>query len=237
MRPPSDKELQVHSSTHAHNVPNSQHQNTCNTTHRDITGHIALLWLLMGTHARSPSLRTSRHFRLAFQARYAPSGFASNKAILSLSLKHHQLYATYRFPFDCVYNQHASQEHVYKTCAQPAVLSTLQGFNSTIIAYGQTGTGKTYTVEGPGRTGPHRGIIPRAIDDIFASIENDTTPHSKYLVRASYLQIYNEVISDLLRADRTNLVVREDRRRGVYVEGLSEWVVRSPGQVFELMEM
>lgn len=148
----------------------------------------------------------------------------------------HQVYATYRFPFDAVYDEHATQEDVYVTSARPAVLSTLQGYNATIIAYGQTGTGKTHTMEGPSLTGPHRGIIPRAVDDIFASIENDGTPHSRYLVRASYLQIYNEVISDLLRADRTNLVVREDRRRGVYVDGLSEWVVRSPAEVFQLME-
>ena len=59
---------------------------------------------------------------------------------------------------------------------------------------------------------------------------------SKYLVRASYLQIYNEVISDMLKPERTNLIIREDRRRGVFVEGLSEWVVRSPGEVYMLMQ-
>lgn len=61
-------------------------------------------------------------------------------------------------------------------------------------------------------------------------------PCSKYLVRASYLQIYNEVISDMLKPERTNLIIREDRRRGVFVEGLSEWVVRSPGEVYMLMQ-
>ncbi len=67
-----------------------------------------------------------------------------------------------------------------------------QGYNAAIIAYGQTGTGKTYTMEGE-QHGPERGIIPRAVEDVFAYIENDTAPGSKYLVRASYLQIYNEV--------------------------------------------
>ena len=62
------------------------------------------------------------------------------------------------------------------------------------------------------------------------------TQRSKYLVRASYLQIYNEVVSDLLKPERTNLVVREEKRRGIYVEGLSEWVVRSPGEVYLLMQ-
>lgn len=68
----------------------------------------------------------------------------------------------------------------------------LQGYNAAIIAYGQTGTGKTFTMEGE-REGPHRGIIPRAVEDIFTCIESDTATGSKYLVRASYLQIYNEV--------------------------------------------
>ena len=58
----------------------------------------------------------------------------------------------------------------------------------------------------------------------------------KFLVRASYLQIYNEVISDLLKPERTNLVIREDKRKGVFVEGLSEWVVRSPAEIYGLME-
>lgn len=73
-----------------------------------------------------------------------------------------------------------------------SLLPALQGYNAAIIAYGQTGTGKTYTMEGD-RRGPGRGIIPRAIEDVFATIAAEVSPHSKFLVRASYLQIYNEV--------------------------------------------
>merc|ERR1711871_1737091 len=61
-------------------------------------------------------------------------------------------------------------------------------------------------------------------------------PRMKYLVRASYLQIYNEQISDLLKPERSNLTIREDKKKGVYVEGLSEWVVRSPAEIYGLME-
>ncbi|KAF8061925.1 Kif3c [Scenedesmus sp. PABB004] len=140
-----------------------------------------------------------------------------------------------RFTFDNVYDQDSSQQAVYDQSARPLVLSTLQGYNAAIIAYGQTGTGKTYTMEGE-LEGPLRGIIPRSVEDIFAAIENDPEPHAtKYLVRASYLQIYNEVISDLLKPEKVNLMIREDRRRGVFVDGLSEWVVRSPAEVYGLM--
>lgn len=144
------------------------------------------------------------------------------------------LYSTYRFTFDNVYDQTSSQDSVYNHTAKHVVLSTLQGYNAAIIAYGQTGTGKTFTMEGEIQ-GSGRGIIPRTVEDIFAYIENDPEPTSRYLVRASYLQIYNEVISDLLKPEKNNLVIREDRRRGVFVEGLSEWVVRTPNEIHGLM--
>ncbi|KAL4430593.1 hypothetical protein ABPG77_005833 [Micractinium sp. CCAP 211/92] len=145
------------------------------------------------------------------------------------------VYNTYRFGFDRVYGPECSQEDVYVESARNAVQNVLQGYNASIVAYGQTGTGKTYTMEGE-RTGEERGIIPRAIEDVFGYIQRDTGERCKFLVRASYLQIYNEVISDLLKPESANLVVREDRRRGVHVEGLSEWVVRSPAEVYALME-
>ena len=144
-------------------------------------------------------------------------------------------YATYTFTFDHVYSEQSNQSSVYRNTARDAVLSSLSGYNATIIAYGQTGTGKTYTMEGEPE--PRlRGIIPRATEEIFGHIENAASDRKKFLVRASYLQIYNEVISDLLKPDRTNLHIREDKRRGVFVEGLSEWVVRSPKEVYGLMQ-
>ena len=143
---------------------------------------------------------------------------------------------THQHTFDHVYDQDASQKEVYEHSAKDAVLSTLRGYNAAILAYGQTGTGKTYTMEGdplarrkiataaargevggggkkkkfdqPGpsssvgqtdETGSERGIIPRSIEDIFGYITDDTSSQSKYLVRASYVQIYNEVVSDLLK--------------------------------------
>ncbi|KAK3260518.1 hypothetical protein CYMTET_30522 [Cymbomonas tetramitiformis] len=145
------------------------------------------------------------------------------------------LYSTHQFTFDYVYGQDSTQKSVYDHSAKDAVMSTLTGYNATIIAYGQTGTGKTYTMEGA-REGETRGIIPRSIEYIFDYIENDTSASRKYLVRAAYLQIYNEVISDLLKPERTNLSIREEKRRGIFVEGLSEWVVRSPAEIYGLME-
>ena len=67
---------------------------------------------------------------------------------------------------------------------------------------------------------------------VCSDIHNTASPTVRFLVRASYLQIYNEIISDLLKPERTNLSIREDKKRGVFVEGLSEWVVRSPAEIY-----
>ena len=90
-------------------------------------------------------------------------------------------------------NRHACQARQDCRAHQQHSRACLQGYNAAIIAYGQTGTGKTFTMEGA-HAGPSRGIIPRAIEDVFMYIENDrNAAQSKFLVRASYLQIYNEV--------------------------------------------
>ncbi len=81
-------------------------------------------------------------------------------------------YHRHEFTFDHVYDDEASQEEVYKNTARLSVCSSLEGYNATIFAYGQTGTGKTYTMEGfkYSLTDESRGIIPRAIEDIFRFI-------------------------------------------------------------------
>lgn len=83
------------------------------------------------------------------------------------------MYASHTFTFDHVYDQFSSQQLVYDSTAKPVVTSSLEGYNATIFAYGQTGTGKTYTMEGGALTGrdpvEERGIIPRAIEQVTAS--------------------------------------------------------------------
>jgi len=148
------------------------------------------------------------------------------------------LFQLHRFTFDCVFDMDSSQQEVYETTAKPAVISILQGYNSTIFAYGQTGTGKTFTMEGftYNSSDNQRGIIPRSIEEIFNYIESFSSHETKFMVRASYLQIYNESISDLLKPEKTSLQIREDKKRGVFVEGLSEWAVRSPSDIYTLLQ-
>jgi len=142
------------------------------------------------------------------------------------------------FTFDYVYDETSTQEYVYENTAKPAVFSVLEGYNATILAYGQTGTGKTHTMEGfkYNAGDPQRGIVPRSMEEIFRFIQMQSNQNTTFMVRASYLQIYNEVISDLLKIDRTSLQIREDKKKGVFVEGLSEWAVRSPNEIYSLMQ-
>jgi len=83
------------------------------------------------------------------------------------------------FKFDYVYDEQSTQAFVYENTAKPAVYSTLEGYNATVLAYGQTGTGKTYTMEGFQFEGQHpdRGIVPRSMEEIFRYIEH--CPNSK----------------------------------------------------------
>lgn len=139
------------------------------------------------------------------------------------------------YTFDHVFDIDCSQEFVYGVAAKPAVMSILEGYNATLLAYGQTGTGKTYTMEGFSSDDEARGIVPRSIEDVFSYAESMREREGSYSVKVSYLQIYNEVISDLIRAERSNLQIREEKKRGVFVEGLSEWAVRSPSEIYELI--
>ena len=144
----------------------------------------------------------------------------------------------HRFTFDRIFDINSTQDEVYNISALPAVESVLSGYNSTIFAYGQTGTGKTYTMEGftYDYLNPGRGIIPRTIEDIFKYIENNTNSNTTFIIRATYLQIYNESISDLLKPEKKNLSIRESKQKGLYVESLSEWAVRSPNDIYALLE-
>ncbi|MBA0629507.1 hypothetical protein Godav_024053, partial [Gossypium davidsonii] len=114
------------------------------------------------------------------------------------------------YKFDEVFTGTASQKRVYEVVAKPVVESVLSGYNGTVMAYGQTGTGKTFTL---GRLGKddasERGIMVRALEDIVAnvSLASDT-------VEISYLQLYMESIQDLLAPEKTNITINEDPKTG-----------------------
>ncbi|GAB2257646.1 hypothetical protein Droror1_Dr00013806 [Drosera rotundifolia] len=157
------------------------------------------------------------------------------------------------FTFDKVFGPSAQQKDLYKQAIVPIVNEVLEGFNCTIFAYGQTGTGKTYTMEGDckrSKSGPNgqlpaeAGVIPRAIKQIFDTLESQ---NAEYSVKVTFLELYNEEITDLLAPEEVSKVALEDRQKkqlplmedgkgGVLVRGLEEEIVTSANEIFTLLE-
>jgi centromeric protein E len=116
----------------------------------------------------------------------------------------------------------------------------MEGYHGTVFAYGMTGTGKTFSMQG---TATSPGVIPLAITDIFSYIRE--TPSREFLLRVSYLEIYNEKIHDLLSASpagtgpgvpqQEEIKLREDSKRGVYASPLKEEIVQSPTQLLRVI--
>ncbi|KAG9323329.1 hypothetical protein KVV02_004537 [Mortierella alpina] len=137
-----------------------------------------------------------------------------------------------RTPVDYIYDcalTGSDNELIYSASVKNLVQSAMEGYNGTVFAYGQTSSGKTYS-----GTENHPGITPRAVEDIFKYIRENSD--REFLLRVSYLEIYNESIRDLLSPEAIDLRIHEDRRRGVYVSPLKEEIVTTPSQVMRIIE-
>ncbi|NP_999777.1 kinesin-II 85 kDa subunit [Strongylocentrotus purpuratus] len=141
------------------------------------------------------------------------------------------------FTFDTVFAPGAKQTDVYNQTARPIVDAIIEGYNGTIFAYGQTGTGKTFTMEGVRSQPELRGIIPNSFAHIFGHIAKEQE-NVRFLVRVSYLEIYNEEVKDLLGKDQQHrLEVKERPDVGVYVKDLSAFVVNNADDMDRIMTL
>ncbi|OBT62898.1 hypothetical protein VE03_07869 [Pseudogymnoascus sp. 23342-1-I1] len=142
---------------------------------------------------------------------------------------------------DNVFATHDTNSRVYDGSAKRLVRRVMEGYHGTVFAYGMTGTGKTFSMQG---TATNPGVIPLAITDIFSYIRE--TPSREFLLRVSYLEIYNEKIHDLLNPPPANALganapaqeeikLREDAKRGVYASPLKEEIVQSPTQLLRVI--
>lgn len=141
--------------------------------------------------------------------------------------------------YDNVFTTHDDNSRVYDHIAKRLVRRVMEGYHGTVFAYGMTGTGKTFSMQG---TASSPGVIPLAITDIFSYIRE--TPSREFLLRVSYLEIYNEKIHDLLSmptgngvgmAAQDEIKLREDSKRGVYATPLKEEIVQSPTQLLRVI--
>ncbi|KAI3706255.1 hypothetical protein L6452_23869 [Arctium lappa] len=151
------------------------------------------------------------------------------------------------FTFDSVADGASSQVDIFQLVGAPLVENCLSGFNSSVFAYGQTGSGKTYTIWGPANalledelSSDQQGLTPRVFERLFFRITEEQNKHADkqlmYQCRCSFLEIYNEQITDLLDPAQGNLHIREDTKTGVYVENLTEEPVCSIKDVKQLLK-
>ncbi|GJN09057.1 hypothetical protein PR202_ga27025 [Eleusine coracana subsp. coracana] len=151
------------------------------------------------------------------------------------------------YKFDELFSENASQKRVYEVVAKPVVearkykiyfgitlQSVLEGYNGTVMAYGQTGTGKTYTVGHLGKDDPSgRGIMVRALEHILSSVSSETDR-----VAISYLQLYLESVQDLLALDKTNIPIVEDPKTGeVSLPGAAIVEIKDLEHVFQILQI
>mmetsp|Transcript_42830 Transcript_42830/g.69440 ORF Transcript_42830/g.69440 Transcript_42830/m.69440 type:complete len:756 (-) Transcript_42830:1307-3574(-) len=167
----------------------------------------------------------------------------SDKKTISINVKPNEKFGVvnnaqqnWSFKFDNVLNN-ASQEAVYDDCASDIVQSVLEGYNGTIMAYGQTGAGKTYTTMG-GSSYKYRGIAPRAVAHIFHHIHAHS--EAAFTVRVSYVEIYNEGLQDLLSstmpsAEQSELTINEDGKGNVLIKGLSKPIANNEEEALNFL--
>lgn len=140
------------------------------------------------------------------------------------------------FNFDHVFHSKTTQEDIYENVA-PLIQSALDGYNVCIFAYGQTGSGKTYTMDG---VTENVGVIPRTVDLIFNAVEDYKRLGWEYEIRVNFLEIYNEILYDLLDSSGTTkeLEIRmanAKNKTDVYVSNIIEETVQTKNHLRQLM--
>ncbi|KAL8216282.1 hypothetical protein R6Q57_023119 [Mikania cordata] len=149
-----------------------------------------------------------------------------------------------KFTFDHIVSETISQEKLFSVAGLPMIDNCMSGYNSCMFAYGQTGSGKTYTMMGEisqrdGKLVDDCGMTPRLFKYLFTRIkleeESRRNDRLKYSCKCSFLEIYNEQITDLLEPSSTNLQLREGLKEGVYVENLTEYNVETVDEVLKLL--
>ena len=141
-----------------------------------------------------------------------------------------------KFEFDKVFMD-TGQEEIFNVVAKPIVDDAVLGFNGTILAYGQTASGKTYTITGSDIFDPvGMGIVPRMISTVFDHIDASDN-NLEFELKVSYCELYLEKILDLTDSNKKGLKIRENKNSGFYIDGLAEYSVSSDFEVFELLRL
>lgn len=141
------------------------------------------------------------------------------------------------FSFDRVFYEDAEQSDVYNFLAVPIVADAISGINGTIITYGQTGAGKTYSMEGPSILHCNKqktGLVQRVVDELFQSLQSSESM-AMWSVKLSMVEIYLEKVRDLLDLSKDNLQIKESKTQGIYISGATEVSIQNSSDALECL--
>lgn len=136
-----------------------------------------------------------------------------------------------QFAFDFVFEKGATQAFVFANTTQFLVDGLLKGFNATVFAYGATGAGKTYTMMGAPKS---PGVIPQTLEYLFELV--NSRPRGSVDIHVSYVEVYNEVLRDLLTSDDTPLEIREDPEKGIIITNVLELPATSQDEIMKMFK-
>ncbi|KAK7320334.1 hypothetical protein VNO77_29723 [Canavalia gladiata] len=151
-----------------------------------------------------------------------------------------------QFTFDSIFDSNTNQEDIFHSVGVPLVRDALAGYNTSILSYGQSGSGKTYTMWGPPSAmfeepspQSHKGIVPRIFQMLFSELEREQHvtegKQFNYQCRCSFLEIYNEQVGDLLDPTQRNLQMKDDSKSALYINNLTEEYVTSYDDVTQIL--
>lgn len=137
------------------------------------------------------------------------------------------------YTFDRVFGETTVTPEIFTEICLPIIDGSVKGFNGTVFAYGQSSSGKTFTMSG---SLTQKGIIGLAVDEIFANIEG--SHDREFLIRVAYIEIYNEKITDLLRRKENQMAIRiqEDQEKNIQVTGVKEKMVANVADVTKVID-
>ena len=170
--------------------------------------------------------------KLSMPTEYIPddmSGiFLAGEQIKILKLKE----ITYEYDF--VFGENSTQEEVYENTTASLINQVVEGYSATIMAYGATGSGKTYTMVGKGEK---VGLMIRAIRDLFNFVNTQKLQDKIYNIKITYIEVYNEILKDLLSDKKTSPEIRTDPNKGVIIQGAECIKVNSETEAFKIINL
>ena len=135
--------------------------------------------------------------------------------------------------FDSIINQNTSNKEIFEKLIKNKISNLLKGINVTIFAYGQTNSGKSFTMKGDQKT--NEGIISLSLKELFSILTKKDSSINKFILKISFIEIYNEIVNDLLDSTKKNLEVRESMNKGAFINGATEMTVLNIEKAIQLL--